>query len=185
MNKSLPGGGEIVFLGGTPGNRLSPAWQKCEKAALNKNIKVVGTADTSWTRQGATAGHVRLPQQVPRPEGRSATSTRDGFLGAMPRYQAAHKPLNLVAHAADSTKRAVLRSGRRSTTRTSRSGLLAGRHFQSRIALTAGMMKLARGQRPVRRSSCTAKLVQVTKYDLPGRTSRRRRRHPRSCRTRC
>ena len=45
--------GKIVFLGGTPGNGLSKAWQACEKPALSKNIQLVGTADTNWTRQGA------------------------------------------------------------------------------------------------------------------------------------
>ncbi|HEV7557571.1 MAG TPA: insulinase family protein, partial [Kofleriaceae bacterium] len=34
--------GQVAFLGGTPGNTLTPRWQDCEKAALAKTIDFVG-----------------------------------------------------------------------------------------------------------------------------------------------
>ena len=49
-----------MFLGGTPGNTQSPAWQKCEQAALNKNIKVVAHRRHELDAPGRAAGDVRL-----------------------------------------------------------------------------------------------------------------------------
>ena len=51
MNKSLPGGGEIAFLGGTPGNTQSPAWQKCERAAGDLDGALVGGEDAARDAQ--------------------------------------------------------------------------------------------------------------------------------------
>ena len=49
MNDNV-GSGKIALMGGTPGNPLSASWQKCEKEALNPEIKIVGTYDTNWGR---------------------------------------------------------------------------------------------------------------------------------------
>ena len=95
MNKALPNGGNIAFLGGTPGNTQSPAWQKCEKAALNKNIKVVATADTGWTRQGALQAMSGILAKYPDLKGVSY-DYGDAFVGAIRAFQAANKPLDIV-----------------------------------------------------------------------------------------
>jgi ABC-type sugar transport system substrate-binding protein len=132
--------GQVVFLGGTPGNGLSKAWQGCEKPALNKGIQVVGTADTNWTRQGTAQAMSGFLSKYPDLKGISYEYA-DGFLGGVQAYNAAHKPLNVVL-----------------TLRTDEMGLFCqwkkinnpkfkiyysqGGNFQSRIALTTGMMKL-------------------------------------------
>jgi ABC-type sugar transport system substrate-binding protein len=138
--------GEVAFLGGTPGNGLSKAWQTCERPALNKNIKVIGTADTNWTRQGALQAMSGYLSKYPDLKGVSYEYA-DGFLGGVQAYQAAKKPLNLVL-----------------TLRTDEMGLFCtwkkignpnfkiyysnGGNFQSRLALTIGMIKLNGGSVP-------------------------------------
>jgi ribose transport system substrate-binding protein len=138
--------GKIVFLGGTPGNGLSKAWQACEKPALNKSIQVVGTADTNWTRQGTLQAMSGFLSKYPDLKGVSYEYA-DGSLGLIQAYQAAHKPLNLVL-----------------TLRTDEMGFLCaakkinnpnfkifysnGGNFQSRLALTIGMIKLNGGAVP-------------------------------------
>jgi ABC-type sugar transport system substrate-binding protein len=132
--------GKVVFLGGTPGNGLSKAWQACEKPALNKNLELVGTADTNWTRQGTTQAMSGFLSKHPDLKGVSYEYA-DGFLGGIRAYEAAKKPINLVL-----------------TLRTDEMGLFCqwkkinnpnfkifysnGGNFQSRLALTIGMMKL-------------------------------------------
>ncbi len=138
--------GKIVFLGGTPGNGLSKAWQACERPALHKSIKVVGTADTNWTRQGTAQAMSGFLSKHPDLKGVSYEYA-DGSLGLVQAYQAAHKPLNLVL-----------------TLRTDEMGLFCtakkinnakfkifysqGGNFQSRIALTTAMIKLNGGSVP-------------------------------------
>ena len=164
--------GKVVFLGGTPGNGLSKAWQSCEKPALSKSIQLVGTADTNWTREGTLKAMSGFLSKYPDLKGVSYEYA-DGSLGLVQAYQAAHKPLNLVL-----------------TLRTDEMGLFCtwkklnnpnfkiyysnGGNFQSRLALTLGMIKLDGGSVPstlivpahmrqVTNSTCNA--------GIPGQTS--------------
>jgi ribose transport system substrate-binding protein len=138
--------GKVAFLGGTPGNGLSKAWQTCEKPALNRSLQLVGTADTNWTREGALKATAAFISKYPDLKGISYEYA-DGFLGGVRAYQAAKKPLNLVL-----------------TLRTDEFDLFcewktignpnfkvfysSGGGFDSRFALTAGMMKLAGAKIP-------------------------------------
>lgn len=164
--------GKVVFLGGTPGNGLSKAWQACERPALNKSIQVVGTADTNWTRQGTLQAMSAFLAKHPDLKGISYEYA-DGFLGGIRAYQAAKKPLNVVL-----------------TLRTDEMGLFCewkkinnpkfkifysnGGNFQSRLALTIGMMKLAGAKVPPV-LVVPASMRQVTKSscnpNIPGQTS--------------
>ncbi len=164
--------GKVVFLGGTPGNGLSKAWQACEKPALNKSVQVVGTADTNWTRQGTLQAMSGFLSKYPDLKGVSYEYA-DGFIGGVQAYAAAKKPINLVL-----------------TLRTDEMGLFCqwkqinnpnfkiyysnGGNFQSRLALTAAMIKLNSGsipttinvplhQRQVTKSTC--------KSSVPGQAS--------------
>jgi ABC-type sugar transport system substrate-binding protein len=164
--------GKVVFLGGTPGNGLSKAWQTCEKPALNSGIELVGTADTNWTRQGAAQAMSGFLSKYPDLKGISYEYA-DGFLGGIQAYQAAHKALNVVL-----------------TLRTDEMGLFCtwkkignpnfkifysqGGNFQSRIALTTGMMALS-GQKvpatvvlPMKMRQATAKTCNPK---VPGQTA--------------
>jgi ABC-type sugar transport system substrate-binding protein len=139
MNTEV-GSGKIAFLGGTPGNALSAYWQSCEEPKLNKDISVVGKADTSWTQQGVLEAVSGLISQNPDIKGYSYEAA-DSFLGGVRAYQAANLPLDIVL-----------------TLRTDEMSLFcewekiddpnfnvfyaSGGNYQSRIALTAAMMKL-------------------------------------------
>jgi ABC-type sugar transport system substrate-binding protein len=151
--------GKVVFLGGTPGNGLSKAWQGCEKPALGPGLQLVGTADTNWTRQGTLQAMSGFLSKHPDLKGVSYEYA-DGFLGGIRAYQAAHKPLDLVL-----------------TLRTDEEDLFCqwkqlhqpnfkvyfstGGGYDSRIALTAAMMKRSGATIP---SSVVvpAKMQQVT-----------------------
>jgi len=154
LNKYVKSG-NIVFLGGTPGNPLSKTWQGCERPALNSAIKVVATEDTNWTQQGALTAMSGVLSKYNDIKGISYEYA-DGFLGAVRAYQQANRPLNIVL-----------------TLRTDEVGLFcdwkklgnknfkifftSGGNFETRIALTAGMMKLAGAKIP-------AKIVRPLKY---------------------
>jgi ABC-type sugar transport system substrate-binding protein len=138
--KKQVGKGDVVFLGGTPGNPLSMAWQDCEKPALGSGLNLVGTADTNWTRQGTLQAMSGFLSKYPDIKGISYEYA-DGFLGGVRAYEAAKKPLDLVL-----------------TLRTDEEGLFcdwkkmknpnfkiffsSGGGFDSRIALTSAMMKM-------------------------------------------
>lgn len=168
LNEEI-GEGKVAFLGGTPGNPLSEAWQTCEQEALADGIQVVGRADTDWTREGTLQAMSGFLSQHPDLAGVSYEYA-DGFLGGVRAYEAANQPLDLVL-----------------TLRTDEGGLFcewaeidnpdfkifhsSGGSFQPRIALTAAMMARAgesvderivvpSAMRPVDESSCNP--------DVPG-----------------
>ncbi len=139
LNKEV-GKGKVAFLGGTPGNPLSAYWQGCEEKALGKDLQLVGKADTSWTQQGALEAVSGLISSNPDIRGISYEAA-DSFLGGLRAYQAAKLPPDIVL-----------------TLRTDEVDLFcemnkindpnfkvfygSGGNYQSRIALTAAMMKL-------------------------------------------
>jgi ribose transport system substrate-binding protein len=132
------GEGKVAFLGGTPGNPLSAAWQACEEAALGDGIELIGRGDTNWTREGTLEAMSGFLSSDPDLAGVSYEAA-DSFLGGFRAYEAAGLPLDLVL-----------------TLRTDEVGLFcewqdignenfkifysAGGNYQSRIALTAAMM---------------------------------------------
>ena len=89
------GEGNVVFLGGTPGNPLSKAWQECEEPALNEGIEIVGKADTNWTREGTLQAMSGFLSQYDQIDGISYEYA-DGFLGGLRAYEAANRPLDVV-----------------------------------------------------------------------------------------
>jgi ABC-type sugar transport system substrate-binding protein len=88
MNEQV-GSGEIAFLGGTPGNPLSASWQKCEKEALNPEIKVVGTFDTYWVASYVQEVVASLIASNPDLKGISYEYSGGMALGAYPAFEAA------------------------------------------------------------------------------------------------
>jgi ribose transport system substrate-binding protein len=146
LNDELDGDGKVAFLGGTPGNPLSEAWQSCEEPELADGIEVVGRADTDWTREGTLQALSGILSQHPDLAGISYEYA-DGFLGGIRAYEAAGADLDVVL-----------------TLRTDEVGLFcewqeidnpdfriffsSGGGFDSRIALTAAMMALAGDEVP-------------------------------------
>ena len=139
MNQQVKNG-KIVFLGGTPGNGLSKAWQACEAPALSKSIQVVGKADTNWTRQGTLQAMSGFLSKYPDLKGVSYEYA-DGSLGLIQAYQAAHKPLNLVL-TLRTDEMDLFCAAKKVNNPNFKIFYSQGGNFQSRIALTTAMMKL-------------------------------------------
>jgi len=164
------GTGKVALLGGTPGNPLSAYWQGCEEAALGDGIEVVGKGDTNWTREGTLQAVSGFISSDPDIKGYSYEYA-DGFLGALRAYEAANLPLDIVV-----------------TLRTDEVGLFcewadmgnpnfkiyysAGGNYQSRIAVTAAMMKLKGAEIPAEGIVVPATMRQVDETtcnrDVPG-----------------
>ena len=178
------GSGKVAFLGGTPGNPLSEAWQSCEEPELAPEL---GSSEPP-TPAGLKKERCR-PCQASRRTSRSRRISyeyADGFLGGIRAYEAAGVPLDLVL-----------------TLRTDEVGLFcewaaianpdfkiyfsSGGGFDSRIALTAGMMAL-NGESVPPNIVVPAQMRQVTETDcnaaIPG-AARHRRSYPRTSCRRC
>ncbi len=133
--------GDVVFLGGTPGNLLSKSWQTCEKPALSSSINLVGTADTNWTRQGTLQAMSGFLSKYPNIKGISYEYA-DGFIGGVRAYQAAHKPLNVVL-TLRTDEEDLFCEWKKLNNPNFKIWYSSGGGFDSRFALTAAMMKLA------------------------------------------
>ena len=95
MNRQVKSG-DIAFLGGFPGNPLSEGWQKCEKPALNSNIKVVAEEPTNWDPskvQSVVAGVLAAHPDI---KGWSYEYGLGMATGALSAYKAAGKPFDAV-----------------------------------------------------------------------------------------
>jgi ribose transport system substrate-binding protein len=138
--------GNVAFLGGTPGNPLSATWQKCERPQLNKNIKVVGTADTNWTQEGAFKAVSGLISRYPDLKGISYEYA-DGFLGGVRAYRAANKPVNLVLTLRTDEVQ-LFCDWKKMKNPNFKIFYTSGGNFESRIALTAAMMKRSGASMP-------------------------------------
>ncbi|MEQ8345443.1 MAG: substrate-binding domain-containing protein [Sneathiellaceae bacterium] len=131
---------EVVELGGTPGNPLSAAWQKCAEEELGKHarMELLGKADTNWTQEGSFEAMSGFLSQNPDVDA-VLYEYADGFRGGVRAFEAANRPMDVIV-----------------TLRTDEQGLFcdwekagepnfkiffsSGGTFQSRIALTAAMM---------------------------------------------
>ena len=141
LNKDLPGGGQIALLGGTPGNPQSPAWQACEKTALNKNIKVVAVANTGWTEQGALQATSGIISKYPKLNGVSYDYGQ-ATVGVIRAMQAAHKTLNGFVVTDYSNDEPLLCEYKTLNNPAFKVYTFVGLFFQGRVSLTAGMMQL-------------------------------------------
>ena len=142
LNKNLPNGGDVALLGGTPGNTQSPQWQKCEKQNLNKNLKVVATADTGWTTQGALQAMSGILAKNPDIKGVSYDYGA-AFVGAIRAFQAANKSLDGIVATLYSNDSPLLCEYKKLNNPKFKAFTSVGTLFQGTTALTAVMMKLA------------------------------------------
>ncbi len=167
MNENLPDGGEIAFLSGTPGNTTSPQWQKCEKEALNPNIEVVATADTSWSRQGALEAASSILAAHPNLKGWSYEFA-DAFVGVMRAYDAAQLPVDTIATVM-TDENSLFCAWKDENNPNFKLWAGSASSYEARFGLTAGMMQRAGadvppqinnlvGLTPVDANSCRADL---------------------------
>jgi ribose transport system substrate-binding protein len=140
LNQQIPSG-QVAFLGGTPGNGLSKAWQSCEQPALKKSLQYVGEADTNWTRDGTLKAMSGFIAKYPDLKGVSYEYA-DGSLGLIRAYQAAHKPINLVL-TLRTDEIDFFCAWKKLNQPNFKVFYGSGGGFDSRISLTAAMMKLA------------------------------------------
>lgn len=140
LNEQLGGQGNVVFLGGTPGNPLSEAWQTCEEPELADGINLLGRADTNWTQEGTLQALSGFLSQHPEIDGISYEYA-DGFLGGVRAYEAADRPLD-VTLTLRTDEFSLFCEWERIGDPNFQIFYSSGGGFDSRIALTAGMMKL-------------------------------------------
>ncbi|MEP7288424.1 MAG: substrate-binding domain-containing protein [Chloroflexota bacterium] len=132
--------GKVAFLGGTPGNALSAYWQSCEEPKLSKDLTLVGRADTSWTQQGSLEAVSGLISKNPDIKGYSYEAA-DSFLGGVRAYQAASLQLDItVTFRTD--EMSMFCEWEKINNPNFKIFYASGGNYQSRIALTAAMMKL-------------------------------------------
>jgi ribose transport system substrate-binding protein len=140
MNREVRSG-KIAFLGGFPGNPLSLGWQKCERPALNKNIKVVATEATNWDPskvQEVVAGILARHRDI---KGWSYEYGLGMAQGAFAAYKAAGIPFNAVLTLRTDDVGMGCAARRLKNPRL-KVYYYTGGNSQIRVALTAAMMKL-------------------------------------------
>ncbi len=132
----------VVELGGTPGNGLSAAWQKCsdDEIAKHANMKLLGKADTNWTQEGAFQAMSGFLAQNDSVDG-VVYEYADGFRGGLRAWQeAGKKPDVTVALRTD--EQGLFCDWEKVNDPAFRIFFASGHNFQSGVALTAAMMKL-------------------------------------------
>jgi ribose transport system substrate-binding protein len=140
-NKPVAGG--VVELGGTPGNPLSATWQGCadKELANHSELSLIGKADTNWTQEGsfeAVSGLLAQHDDI----GGYAYEYADGFRGAVRAYEAAGKEPNIVV-ALRTDEQGLFCDWEKANDPDFKIFYSSGQNYQSRIALTAAMMKKA------------------------------------------
>jgi ABC-type sugar transport system substrate-binding protein len=142
INKETGGKGNVVLLGGTPGNPLSAGWQKCEKEALAKTdgLKLLGTADTNWTQQGtfqAMSGFLSRSEPV------NAVSYEygDGFLGGVRAFKSAKRDMDFTLTLRNDENN-LFCEWKKVNNPKWKVYYSSGGGYYVRMALTAAMMKL-------------------------------------------
>jgi len=133
----------VVELGGTPGNPLSATWQKCleTEAAKLPKVKLLGKADTNWTQEGTFQAMSSLLAQHGKIDG-VAYEYADGFRGGLRAYQSANKAPDVVV-ALRTDEQGLFCDWEKIGDPNFKIFYSSGQNYQSRIALTAAMMKHA------------------------------------------
>jgi len=140
------GTGKVAFLGGTPGNALSAYWQSCEEPALSADLTLVGRADTSWTREGTLQAVSGFISSDPDIKGYSYEAA-DSFMGGVRAYEAAALPLDIVV-TLRTDEMSLFCEWQKIANPNFKVFYASGGNYQSRIALTAAMMKLKGSELP-------------------------------------
>ena len=141
MNEQV-GPGKIALLGGSPGNPLSAGWQKCEKPALNPEIKVVGTDDTNWVPSKVQEVVASLLAKHPDLKGISYEYSGGMALGAFPAIKAAGIPIDRSGRCGPTSPCSAAWSNEARTNPNLKIYYATPRELADPASLTAGMMKL-------------------------------------------
>lgn len=145
LNREV-GSGKVAFLGGTPGNALSAYWQSCEEPVLSSDLTLVGRADTSWTREGTLQAVSGFISSDPDIKGYSYEAA-DSFMGGVRAYESAGLPLDIVV-TLRTDEMSLFCEWEKINNPNFKIYYASGGNYQSRIALTAAMMKLKGAEIP-------------------------------------
>lgn len=133
----------IVALGGTPGNPLSATWQDCaeEQAGTMDGVSIVAREDTNWTQEGTFSAVSAVLARFDDVDG-YIYEYADGFRGAVRAYESANRPMDMIV-ALRTDEQGVFCDWEDANQEDFKIFYSSGQNFQSRIALTAAMMKHA------------------------------------------
>jgi hypothetical protein len=135
------GSGTVGLMGGTPGNALSLGWQRCYEKALNPSIKTLGPADTYWdnkTAKDTVAGWLSTNPDIKG----YAYEYADGLNTALDAYKKLDIPINDLTVALRTDEQTLFCTWKDMNNPNFHIWYSAGGNFQSRVAVTASMMKL-------------------------------------------
>ena len=136
------GSGKVGVMGGTPGNALSAGWQQCYLPALNEEIEPVSEpADTYWANDVALQTVQGWLSSTPDIKG-FAYEYADGLYTALDAYDQVGAELDELVLALRTDEQTLFCDWAERDNPNYQIWFSAGGNFQSRIAVTAGMLNL-------------------------------------------
>jgi ribose transport system substrate-binding protein len=141
------GSGTVGLMGGTPGNALSLGWQRCYLKALSSSIKTLGPADTYWdnkTAKDVVSGWLSTNPNIAG----YAYEYADGLNTALDAYKKLNIPIGKLTVALRTDEQTLFCTWKDLNDPDFHIWYSAGGNFQSRVAVTASMMKLQGAQIP-------------------------------------
>ena len=141
-------GGKIGVMGGTPGNALSLGWQQCLEPALEDGIELVGPpADTYWVNDNALQTVLGWLTTDPDIKG-YAYEYADGMDTALAAYDELGVPVKDITIAVRTDEQTLFCDWAEMNEPSFKIFFSAGGNFQSRVAVTAGMLTLQGAEVP-------------------------------------
>lgn len=149
------GSGKVAMLGGTPGNALTLGWQQCATTALADGIDLVNppadenstTGDTYWVNTMALDAVRGLLTTNPDIKG-WAYEYSDGLYTALQAYDELSIPVKNLTVALRTDEQTLFCDWVQRDEPTYNIWYSAGGNFQSRVAVTAAMLKLQGAEIP-------------------------------------
>lgn len=131
--------GSVGIMGGTPGNALSAGWQQCQLEAMKGGIEVLGPADTFWANDVALQVVNGWLSTEPDIAGYSYEYA-DGLYTALDAYETLGVELDDLVVTLRTDEQTLFCDWVERANPNYRIWFSAGGNFQSRIAVTAGML---------------------------------------------
>ncbi len=142
------GQGEIGIMGGTPGNALSAGWQRCLKKSLADGVEPVGpAADTYWVNDFALQTVLGWLSKNPDIKG-YVYEYADGMYTALDAYEQLDIPVEDTTVVVRTDEQTLFCDWVERNEPSYKIFFSAGGNFQSRVAVTAAMLKLQGAEIP-------------------------------------
>lgn len=142
------GQGKIGIMGGTPGNALSEGWQRCLKKSLAQGVEPVGpAADTYWVNDFALQTVLGWLSKNPDIKG-YVYEYADGMYTALDAYEQLDIPVKDTTVVVRTDEQTLFCDWVERNEPSYKIFFSAGGNFQSRVAVTAAMLKLQGAEIP-------------------------------------